>query len=119
MDQVLSEEEKIAARRLKAIWDSKRKQMGLTQQNFADKQGWSQSNVSHYLLGRAALNRDAVLLFATALNVDPMTIYPELFKNIMLPTTSPDSEFMELWGRCSASQQSVLKLMMKTFLAQE
>lgn len=118
-DQILSEVEKAAARRLKSIWDSKRKVLKLTQQNFADTQGWNQSNVSHYLLGRAPLNRSAVLLFATALKVDPKTIYPEIFENLLLSPTNPDDEFMDLWEQCSPPQREALKLMMKTFLSQK
>lgn len=115
-DQLLSAEEQAAAVRLKAIWDSKKKPLKLTQQRFADTQGWTQSNVNHYLNGRAPLNRSAVLLFATALKVDPKTIYPELFSNIILCSTNPDDEFMILWEQCSPSQREALKMMMKTFL---
>lgn len=58
--------------RLKALWQSKKADLGLTQTIAAQKLGYkSQSMVSMQLKGEVALNTDAVLKWAQLLKVNP------------------------------------------------
>ncbi|MFO1430555.1 MAG: helix-turn-helix transcriptional regulator [Candidatus Competibacteraceae bacterium] len=90
--RALTPDEENARNRLKRIWEAKRKVLGLTQQNVADRCGWSsQSTTGHYLSGRLALNTDAVLALARVLNVNPNEIWPNLLPNLKLDdVVSPD-----------------------------
>lgn len=107
----ITDADRNAAVRLKSLWDAKKKALGLTQEDFAEQHEWTQANVSHYLLGRMALNRQAVLFFATALHEDPKDIYPELFKDITLCAVIPDKEFMDAWNSITAYQRGLVKQM--------
>lgn len=52
------------ARRLKALYESKKKELGITQYTIADELGITQGAVGHYLNGRNALNVDIASGFA-------------------------------------------------------
>lgn len=67
-----------AATRLRAIWNAKKKKLGLTQSNVAEESGISQSAISQYLNGAIALNTDTILYFARILECAPTDIRPEL-----------------------------------------
>ena len=70
--------DKDAARRLLAIWESKKQELKLTQVTVADEIGTSQSAISQYLNGTIALNTDAVIVFAKLLQCEPKDICPVL-----------------------------------------
>lgn len=73
----LTAQEKIAQQRLREIWHEKKKQLGLTQEKAAHLLGWSsQGTVGQYLLGRIGLNTDAIMKFASLLEVKPTDIDP-------------------------------------------
>ena len=55
--------------RLRAVWDEKRKELGLTQAALGDSLGVSQATVSEYLNGEIPLNIPAALKFAELLGV--------------------------------------------------
>lgn len=57
------------ARRLKALYESKKKELGITQYTIADELGITQGAVGHYLNGRNALNVDVASGFARLLQV--------------------------------------------------
>lgn len=57
------------ARRLKALYESKKKELGITQYTIADELGITQGAVGHYLNGRNALNVDIASGFARLLQV--------------------------------------------------
>lgn len=77
--QPLSPEDVAAAERLRAIWFSKAKRLGLTQQRAGDLMGGiTQGAVGHYLHARAPLGLQAVLQFASMLQVDPRDIRDDL-----------------------------------------
>lgn len=57
------------ARRLKALYESKKKDLGVTQYTIADELGITQGAVGHYLNGRNALNVDVASGFARILQV--------------------------------------------------
>lgn len=104
-----------AAERLKALWNTRKKDLGINQYTFAADNGITQSLVSQYLNGTKPLNIKYVMIFATALKVTPQDIYPELFKNINLETLG-DDEFVELYKSCTVPQKDALKNMLKTML---
>lgn len=57
------------ARRLKALYESKKKELGVTQYTIADDLGITQGAVGHYLNGRNALNVEVASGFAKLLQV--------------------------------------------------
>jgi len=67
-----------AAKNLKRIWVEKRKELGFTQEQAAEFMGVTQSTVSQYLRGVAALGLEATLRFAYFLGIDPRDIRPDL-----------------------------------------
>lgn len=75
----LSEEDVKAAIRLKEIWNTRKSELGLTQDRAAEILGFStQGAVSHYLNAQTPLNLEAVLKFASLLEVPPEHIRPDL-----------------------------------------
>lgn len=57
------------ARRLKALYESKKKELGVTQYTIADELGITQGAVGHYLNGRNALNVEVASGFAKLLQI--------------------------------------------------
>lgn len=69
----------LAARKLRRLWEQEKDRLGLTQEKAAELLGFStQGTVSHYLNGRLALGAEAVLRFATLLQVSPEEIRPDM-----------------------------------------
>ena len=68
-----------AAKRLKAAWEARARERGLTQQIMATRIGRTQGLVSNYLNGVIALNYKALMQFCAALGIDdPTTIRGDL-----------------------------------------
>lgn len=63
---------------LRAIFEAKKKGLGLTQEAAGVAMGISQSAVGHYLHGRNALNMQAAMKFASMLRVDLGDFSPRL-----------------------------------------
>ncbi|MDU2939109.1 MAG: LexA family transcriptional regulator [Enterobacteriaceae bacterium] len=80
----LSEEQLNDAARLKALYESKKKDLGITQQDIADELNITQSAVGHYLNGRNALNVSSALMFAKLLGVQIKDFSPHLAKELEL-----------------------------------
>lgn len=78
MSRVITEQDKANAQRLKAIYNAKKKQLGITQTDLATQIGMKQGAAAQYINGHIALNYEAVIRFAKALQVDPWDIDPEL-----------------------------------------
>ncbi|WP_324029297.1 helix-turn-helix domain-containing protein [Pantoea sp. JZ2] len=70
------------AKRLKALYESKKKSLGITQQYIADEMHITQSAVGHYLNGRNALNISSALMFARILAVEVSEISPSIAKEL-------------------------------------
>ena len=81
--------DKDAARRLLAIWESKKQELKLTQVTVADEIGTSQSAISQYLNGTIALNTDAVIVFAKLLQCEPKDIRPVLGSKLKINRRIP------------------------------
>ena len=78
----LTEEQLSDAARLKALYESKKKSLGITQQDIADGLDITQSAVGHYLNGRNALNVSSALMFAKFLEVQVGDFSPHLAKEL-------------------------------------
>lgn len=68
--------------RLKALYELKKKDLNLTQQQIADELDISQGAVGHYLNGRNALNLQIASVFAKKLQVSISEFSPSLAKEI-------------------------------------
>lgn len=77
------------AKRLKSVWESYKQTKGVTQEQLALAFGWTQGAVSQYLLGKVALNTDALIKFSAYLNVNPKEISPELAEKLANPLIDP------------------------------
>lgn len=74
----LTAKEKAAQQNLLRIWNSKKDELGLTQEVAADAMGYkTQGAVNQYLNGKIPLNTDATLKFALLLQVKPNEIDKE------------------------------------------
>lgn len=76
--RVFTPEDRAAQKRLKTIWESKRTELGLTQEGSCEALGMNQSAVSQYLRGYIPLRLSAALRFAKLLKVKPTEIRPDL-----------------------------------------
>lgn len=87
--RTITQADREAAKRLKRIWEEKKKDLHLTQEKAADQLGFkTQASVSHYLNCRIALGPVATLKFARLLDVSPQDIRPD-FEFVLLPGEIP------------------------------
>lgn len=84
-DRPLTSDEKLAARRLRQIWDQKKKDLELTQEKVAHAMHITQGAVSHYLNGRIPIGPLAAMRFAHILEVAPEEIIE--IQNITPPSS--------------------------------
>ncbi|ENL6904457.1 helix-turn-helix domain-containing protein [Enterobacter ludwigii] len=70
------------AKRLKAIYEAKKKVLGVTQQSIADELDITQGAVGHYLNGRNPLNVPVASVFARLLKVSVEEFSPTLAKEL-------------------------------------
>ena len=82
--RIITDADKDAAKRLRAIWEAKKQELKLTQTSIADEIGTSQSAISQYLNGTIALNTDAVIVFAKLLQCEPKDIRPVLGRKLRI-----------------------------------
>lgn len=66
------------AKRLKSLYEAKKKQLGLSQASIAEDLGKSQGAVAHWLNGKLPLNAKAVAGFARLLQVNAADISPSI-----------------------------------------
>lgn len=78
----LPPERKIENDKLKALYDARKKELGLTHHALADALDISQSGVSHYLNGTNPLNTAAASTFAELLRVEVSDFSPRLAEEI-------------------------------------
>lgn len=77
--KLLTVDEVEDAWRLRRVWDSKRHELGLTQEKVAHLCEWgTQGAFSHYLNRKNPLNVDAVIRLSRVLQVSPDDIWPGL-----------------------------------------
>lgn len=87
-ERKLTEADKRAAQLLRAIWDRKKSELGLTQEKAAALLDMTQGGVNHYLKGRIALGPVATLRFSRLLSVSPTDIRPD-FEFSVVPGDMP------------------------------
>ncbi|AOM39450.1 LexA family protein [Xenorhabdus hominickii] len=78
MKKKLTPEQLADAARLKDLFESKKKQLGISQETLAEEIGKTQSAISHYLNGINALNLEMATYFAQKLNVKIADFSPSL-----------------------------------------
>lgn len=80
--KTLTTEQLEDAKRLKALYESKKKERGVTQYTIADELDITQGAVGHYLNGRNALNASVASSFAKLLGVNVSDFSPTLASTI-------------------------------------
>lgn len=80
--KILTPEQLADASRLKALYEAKKKSLGITQQDIADALDITQGAVGHYLNGRNALNLSSALTFARILQVPVSDFSPSLANEV-------------------------------------
>lgn len=87
----LTTEQLADAARLKALYESKKKELKITQYTIADALGISQGAVGHYMNGRIALNVPVVTEFARLFGVPVSDISPTLAKDVTRYASTVDA----------------------------
>ncbi|MBI6550425.1 LexA family protein [Xenorhabdus lircayensis] len=82
MKKKLTAEQLKDATRLKDLFESKKKQLGISQETLAEEIGKTQSAISHYLNGINALNLEMAAYFAQKLGVQIADFSPSLDKQV-------------------------------------
>ena len=67
----------VAVNNLRRIWDAKKAEIGVTQNQAAKELGWTQGAVAQYLNNITELNTTAIIKLANFLGVDPREIDPQ------------------------------------------
>ncbi|ELQ6172107.1 LexA family protein [Cronobacter turicensis] len=80
------------AKRLKALYESKKKELGVTQYTIADDLGITQGAVGHYLNGRNALNVEVASGFARLLQVSISDFSPSIAEKLAEQAASLNGE---------------------------
>jgi len=78
MDRKMTELDIEAAKKLRAIWERRKRERSFTQETSSEHLGMNQSAVSMYVRGAIPLGVEATLKFAYFLDVDPREIRPDL-----------------------------------------
>lgn len=119
---VITDEQRADAKRLKAIYSSKAKSLGITQEKLGIALGGSgQSTASNYINGITALNLKAALIFARELQVDVAEFSPSLSNLVKenretLPAQTSFSRIKELMDRLPESDQARIVAMVEAYL---
>ncbi|MDH0356202.1 helix-turn-helix transcriptional regulator [Morganella sp. GD04133] len=112
MNRKISDTDKTAAQRLRAIWEAKRESLGLTQEKAADALGFNtQAAVSQYLNARTALNTDTVLKFSALLQVQPEEINPEIGPLLEHIRTTSEANSAQQTNTITSNEINTLRLM--------
>lgn len=96
------------ASRLKALYESKKKELKITQYTIADDLGVTQGAIGHFLNGRNALNVDVAAGFAKALQVSVSDFSPSLAAKIASQAESLSDNVAEYMGRMKAGAVPVV-----------
>lgn len=81
--RILTNEQLADAERLKAIYEAKKKELRISQQDIADALGISQGAVGHYMNGRNPLNVRVATQFSQILKVPVERFSPSLAKDVV------------------------------------
>lgn len=95
----LTTEQLADASRLKALYESKKKSLGITQYTIADDLGITQGAVGHYLNGRNALNVDIASGFARLLQAAIADFSPSIAAKVAIQAESLGGDTLEYAGK--------------------
>lgn len=118
-NRTITQQDREDAARLKAIYDRKKKQLGLTQEKLAGLMGFAtQASISHFMNAKAAMNNEHVIKFAAFLKVDPTEIRPDIFDRVPLSEsgTGLDQDaltFARRYARLSAEERAIFDQLME------
>ena len=110
----LTTEEKNAAIKLKSIW-LKAKIIGMyaSQAELAAAVGMTQSAASHYINARRQLGLDAPIKFCSALDCQPIDIYPELVSGLSAANVIEAGDFMRLFMKAPSNIRDEIMSILK------
>ena len=63
-----------------AVWAATRRDLDLTQQQVADKMGWSRATLAGLEAGRRKVEVSDMILFALAVGVEPETLFRRVLR---------------------------------------
>lgn len=96
----LTEPELASAARLKAIYDRKKRQLGLSQEKLGEQLGGiSQSAVGQYLNGKIPMSLTVKLQFARALKCDVGDFDPDVDVKIAPPLDEDEQRLLEAYRK--------------------
>ena len=75
-----AEQRKHWDRAVVAIWSATRRDLDLTQQQVADKMGWSRATLAGLEAGRRKVEVSDLILFAHAVRVEPETLFRRILR---------------------------------------
>lgn len=101
----LTPEQVADAGRLKAFYEARKKDLGITQQSIADDLDATQGAVGHYLNGRNALNLKVASAFARLLKINIAEFSPSLAKEAGLITSNNEQSNVSYAGTYKKSKR--------------
>lgn len=106
--KILTTEQLDDAKRLKALYESKKKGLSVTQYTIADELGISQGAVGHYLNGRIALNPPIASGFAKILQISIADFSPSIAAIISGQASTVGDQAIEFVGKVRPGLVSVI-----------
>lgn len=107
------------ARQLRSIYESKKRELRLTQEKLAELMGFgTQGAVSQYLRGRIPMSNEVLLKFAYHLEFNPCEIRPDIFEDLPLRDIEMDDldnralHWARRFARLSEDDQKALEALL-------
>ncbi|UXB22803.1 MULTISPECIES: LexA family transcriptional regulator [unclassified Stenotrophomonas] len=92
-----------AAARLKSVWTSKARKLGITQEKVALELGITQGAVSQYLNGKIPMNFRTLKVFAASLGIEDTEIRNDLPEQQFTATNAKDDDYADVLGYSQAA----------------
>lgn len=96
--RTLTPAEREEAAALKLLFDTKKRELKLSQGRVADAMGISQSSINHYLNGTNALNLPAAVSFSELLQVPVAAFSPRLAQELQRYARAAEAQYIEPVG---------------------
>jgi phage repressor protein C with HTH and peptisase S24 domain len=98
----LTYEQAAACRRLRKLWDARRRELQLTQDKAAEAVGVTQGAIGNQLNGRLAVSLRALSKWSKLLRVNPSEIDPVLAKQLVIADDTREAEWVDITARKQA-----------------
>lgn len=98
----LAPDQAAACRRLRKLWDTRQRELGLTQDKAAESLSVTQGAVGNMLNGRLAISLRALAVWAKLLKVKPADIDPALAKQLLSGDDQNDADWIDITSRKQA-----------------